>query len=230
MRLGSGRFNALNNASRVPFPQNTVNEAINGRAAMLGFMCAIGTELATHHSVMSQVRGASTNASKGGWLLHRPTRLVQPFTRHSHPLPSTQCIASLQVAGRYENYELVEKAFSASDLGFGAIVALTTVATLMPTLIAGGSLSTEQNQFQRAARAAAQLLSASTASCSTSGLRVRPQRASNVCLPAVRAGVGVKDRSFGPFTPALEQTLGRVAMMGFAGLLLTETLLQHSLV
>jgi hypothetical protein len=31
----------------------------------------------------------------------------------------------------------VEKALTGSDLGFGAVVALTTVATLMPRLIAG---------------------------------------------------------------------------------------------
>ena len=56
----------------------------------------------------------------------------------------------------------MERAIGGADLGFGAIVVLTTVATLMPRLI---------------------------------------------------AGVGVDERSFGPFTPGLEKTLGRVAML-----------------
>ena len=34
---------------------NTMNEAINGRAAMMGFLSAVAVELATHQSVVSQV-------------------------------------------------------------------------------------------------------------------------------------------------------------------------------
>ncbi|KAF5841908.1 carotene biosynthesis-related protein [Dunaliella salina] len=115
---------------------NNMNEAINGRAAMMGFVFAIAGELATNHGVVSQV------------------------------------------AGRYENQELVEKALAGSDLGFGAVVALTTIGTLMPRLIAGEAPG---------------------------------------------------DRSFGPFTPGLEKALGRVAMMGFAGLLILEDVMGHPL-
>ncbi|KAJ9525407.1 hypothetical protein QJQ45_003207 [Haematococcus lacustris] len=103
---------------------NATNEAINGRAAMLGFVAAVGAELASHQGIVSQV------------------------------------------AGRYDNAELVEKALRGSDLGFFAIVSLVTMGTLAPRLL--------ENE-------------------------------------------AVDARSFGPFTPGLEKTLGRAAMMGFAG-------------
>nr|AAX63394.1 carotene biosynthesis-related protein [Haematococcus lacustris] len=108
---------------------NATNEAINGRAAMLGFVAAVGAELASHQGIVSQV------------------------------------------AGRYDNAELVEKALRGSDLGFFAIVSLVTMGTLAPRLL--------ENE-------------------------------------------AVDARSFGPFTPGLEKTLGRAAMMGFAGVLLIE--------
>ena len=73
---------------------------------------------------------------------------------------------SFQLAGRYDNQELVERAIGASDLTFGMIVALVTLGTLAPRLLENAS---------------------------------------------------VDSKSFGPFTPGLEKTLGRAAMMGFAG-------------
>jgi hypothetical protein len=39
---------------------NVTNEAINGRAAMLGFVAAVVAEAITHHSVFSQVWVSST--------------------------------------------------------------------------------------------------------------------------------------------------------------------------
>lgn len=76
-----------------------------------------------------------------------------------------------QVAGKYVDMDLVEKPLGVAALGFGAVVALVTMATLMPKLIDGAE---------------------------------------------------VNSKSFGPFTPALESRVGRVAMMGFLGLLVVE--------
>ncbi|EIE20463.1 hypothetical protein COCSUDRAFT_18438 [Coccomyxa subellipsoidea C-169] len=105
-------------------------EAINGRAAMLGFVAAVVAELQTGQSVWSQL------------------------------------------AGKYVEGDLKEHALGLSSLGFGAIVALLTYASIAP-------------QFQ--------------------------------------AGTLQPDsRSFGPFTPFLEAWTGRVAMLGFSGLLLVE--------
>ncbi|BDA50660.1 probable carotene biosynthesis-related protein CBR, chloroplastic at C-terminar half [Coccomyxa sp. Obi] len=104
-------------------------EAINGRAAMLGFVAAVVAELQTGQSVWSQL------------------------------------------AGKYVNGDLKEHAQGLSSLGFGAIVALLTYASIAP-------------QFQ--------------------------------------AGEKPDSRSFGPFTPFLEAWTGRIAMLGFSGLLLVE--------
>jgi hypothetical protein len=41
-------------------------------------------------------------------------------------------------------------------------------------------------------------------------------------VPKMVHSLEVDSRSFGPFTPGLELTLGRVAQMGFAGLLIVE--------
>lgn len=111
-------------------------EAINGRAAMLGFVAAVAAESLTHQAVWSQI------------------------------------------AGRYANAELIEKPIGVATLLFGATVALITMATLVPTMV---------------------------------------------------AGAGVDSKSFGPFTPGLEKTLGRVAMMGFSGLLIVELIKGSSL-
>lgn len=69
-------------------------EAINGRAAMLGMVAAILAESTTHHSVFSQL------------------------------------------AGKYVDMELVEKPFAGSVLGFAAIVAIVSVASVAPRFIA----------------------------------------------------------------------------------------------
>ncbi|KAG2486936.1 hypothetical protein HYH03_014435 [Edaphochlamys debaryana] len=107
-----------------------VQEAINGRAAMLGFVAAVLSEALTHQAVWSQI------------------------------------------AGRYDAAgELLEAPIGQASLLFAAVVALTTMATLVPKMV----YSEE-----------------------------------------------VDARSFGPFTPGLEKTLGRVAQMGFAGLLVVE--------
>ncbi|KAG1651837.1 hypothetical protein FOA52_009840 [Chlamydomonas sp. UWO 241] len=108
---------------------NPVTEAINGRAAMLGFVAAVASEAVTHQAVWSQI------------------------------------------VGRYINLELVESPIGAAPLGFAAVVALTTMASLAPKMLAGDN---------------------------------------------------VDSKSFGPFTPGLELTLGRVAQMGFLGLVVVE--------
>eukprot|EP00198_Chlamydomonas_reinhardtii_P011693 XP_001701030.1 predicted protein [Chlamydomonas reinhardtii] len=41
-------------------------------------------------------------------------------------------------------------------------------------------------------------------------------------VPKMVHSLNVDSRSFGPFTPGLELTLGRVAQLGFAGLLIVE--------
>jgi hypothetical protein len=48
--------------------------------------------------------------------------------------------------------------------------------------------------------------------------------------PRLLENAPVDSRSFGPFTPNLEKTLGRVAMLGFVGLLLTEAIKGSSLI
>ncbi len=76
------------------------------------------------------------------------------------------------MAGRYAaDGDLLEAPLGTATLLFGAIVALVTMATLVPKLVAGEE---------------------------------------------------VDARSFGPFTPGLEKNLGRVAQIGFAGLLVVE--------
>ncbi|GLC33183.1 hypothetical protein PLESTB_000361800 [Pleodorina starrii] len=108
----------------------TMQEAINGRAAMLGFVAALVSEAATHQAVWSQI------------------------------------------AGRYAaDGDLLEAPLGTATLLFGAVVGLTTMATLVPKLV---------------------------------------------------EGLEVDSRSFGPFTPGLEKLVGRVAQMGFAGLLVVE--------
>ncbi|KAG1671829.1 hypothetical protein FOA52_000206 [Chlamydomonas sp. UWO 241] len=108
---------------------NPVTEAINGRAAMLGFVAAVASEVVTHQAVWSQI------------------------------------------VGRYINLELVESPIGAAPLGFAAVVVLTTMASLAPKML---------------------------------------------------AGVNVDSKSFGPITPGLELTLGRVAQVGFLGLVVVE--------
>lgn len=83
-----------------------------------------------------------------------------------------------QVAGKYVDMDLIEKPLGAASLGFGAVVAIITMATLMPKLIEGAD---------------------------------------------------VNSKSFGPFTPALESLVGRVAMMGFFGLVAVELVKGSSL-
>lgn len=41
-------------------------------------------------------------------------------------------------------------------------------------------------------------------------------------VPKMVYGMDVDSKSFGPFTPGLEKNLGRVAQLGFAGLLVVE--------
>ncbi|KAG2441012.1 hypothetical protein HXX76_003865 [Chlamydomonas incerta] len=106
-----------------------VQEAINGRSAMIGFVAAVVSESLTHHSIFSQI------------------------------------------AGKYMDGEVVEAPVGVSTLLFFAVVLLTTMATLVPKMV---------------------------------------------------HSLEVDSRSFGPFTPGLELTLGRVAQMGFAGLLVVE--------
>eukprot|EP00199_Chlamydomonas_sp_CCMP681_P003128 CAMPEP_0119115776 /NCGR_PEP_ID=MMETSP1180-20130426/51925_1 /TAXON_ID=3052 ORGANISM="Chlamydomonas cf sp, Strain CCMP681" /NCGR_SAMPLE_ID=MMETSP1180 /ASSEMBLY_ACC=CAM_ASM_000741 /LENGTH=179 /DNA_ID=CAMNT_0007104867 /DNA_START=88 /DNA_END=627 /DNA_ORIENTATION=+ len=110
---------------------NATTEAINGRAAMMGFVAAVVAEQVTHQSVFSQM------------------------------------------AGVYANQEIVEKAIGVSSLGFAMIATLVTVGTLAPRFLAQQS---------------------------------------------------VDARSFGAFTPGLEKIVGRVAMMGFFGLVIVEAI------
>lgn len=73
-------------------------EAINGRAAMLGFVAAVTAEMYTHQSIWSQI------------------------------------------AGKIEDFRYVEQPIGAAPLGFAAVVALTTMATLAPKMLENLSL------------------------------------------------------------------------------------------
>ncbi|KAI3428819.1 hypothetical protein D9Q98_007636 [Chlorella vulgaris] len=106
-------------------------EAINGRAAMIGFAIAIASELATGQSIWSQI------------------------------------------AGKYVDRELVQQPIGAATMAFAFTVVALTFATFAPTVF--------KNE-------------------------------------------GPKDRKFGPFTPKAETWNGRLAMLGFSGLLLVELL------
>ncbi len=108
-----------------------LQEAINGRAAMLGFVVALVMERVSNQSVLSQL------------------------------------------GGRYVDGEIVEKALGASDLSFAFLVVVITLATFAPLVYKGE----------------------------------KPDA-----------------RSFGPFSPQLETTVGRVAQLGFLGLVLVEVL------
>lgn len=83
-----------------------------------------------------------------------------------------------QVAGRYENMEMIEAPVGSAPLLFGMIVALVTMSSLAPVMLAGEKTDS---------------------------------------------------REFGPFTPSLESTVGRVAQMGFLGLLVVEAVKGSSL-
>ncbi len=41
-------------------------------------------------------------------------------------------------------------------------------------------------------------------------------------MPKLIAGADIDSRSFGPFTPSLEKSIGRVAQMGILGLVVVE--------
>lgn len=111
-------------------------EAINGRAAMVGFVAAVFAELTTQQSVWSQIAGKTTASGK-----------------------------------------VLEHGWQFAPLGFGAVVALLTYASIAP-------------QFQ--------------------------------------AGEKPDSRSVGPFTPFAEKWNGRLAMLGFSGLLLVEIIKGNS--
>ncbi len=58
---------------------------------------------------------------------------VHKFTDHHHCHRHHD--THTQVAGKYVDEQLVERAFGGSDLGLGMIVALVTVGTLAPRLL-----------------------------------------------------------------------------------------------
>jgi len=84
-----------------------------------------------------------------------------------------------QMAGKYENLELIEKPTGVSDVLFFGIIALVTVGSVMPKL-----LDNEEPD---------------------------------------------SGRSFGPFTPSLELTMGRLAQLGFFSLVVIEAVKGSSL-
>ena len=47
-----------------------------------------------------------------------------------------------------------------------------------------------------------------------------------ICILACILSCELKCRSFGPFKPSVELTVGRIAMVGFSGLVLVETILR----
>lgn len=112
---------------------SATTEAINGRAAMLGFAVALAAEASTGQSVWSQI------------------------------------------AGKVVNERYVESAIGISSVTFAGAVVLLTMATFAPMVLAGESLTS---------------------------------------------------RSFGPFKPSVELSVGRLAMVGFSGLVLVETILR----
>ena len=148
-----------------------VQEAINGRSAMLGFVAAVVSESLTHQSIFSQIAGKVRITSIG---YAKPCcKTVRRM--HCRPTP-TQCtnlfaFLPLPLTLQYVDGEIVEAPFGTSTLLFFAVVLLTTMATLVPKMV---------------------------------------------------HSLNVDSRSFGPFTPGLELTLGRVAQLGFAGLLIVE--------
>jgi putative copper export protein len=48
-------------------------------------------------------------------------------------------------------------------------------------------------------------------------------------MPKLIDDLNVDSKSFGPFTPGLESLLGRIAMLGFSGLILVEAVKQSPL-
>jgi hypothetical protein len=48
-------------------------------------------------------------------------------------------------------------------------------------------------------------------------------------MPKLIEDLNVDSKSFGPFTPGLESLLGRIAMLGFSGLMIVEAVKQSPL-
>ena len=153
-----------------------VQEAINGRSAMLGFVAAVVSESLTHQSIFSQIAGKvriNTSIGYAKPCCKTVRRMHSFFPTRSTPTRCTDLFAflPLPLTLQYVDGEIVEAPFGTSTLLFFAVVLLTTMATLVPKMV---------------------------------------------------HSLNVDSRSFGPFTPGLELTLGRVAQLGFAGLLIVE--------
>ncbi len=165
-------------------------EAINGRAAMIGFAIAIASELATGQSIWSQIAGELLVLLRCGaacqylLLQHRQScfRFHVACCCWSSPrwctmrfrIILTSCFSLLRhCAGKYVDRELVQQPIGAATMAFAFTVVALTFATFAPTVF--------KNE-------------------------------------------GPKDRKFGPFTPKAETWNGRLAMLGFSGLLLVELL------
>ena len=110
---------------------------------MLGFLIAIGTELATNQSIWSQVR-----AAVGGC---RAMRSSHSSLTPDRRLPSTP----LQIAGKYVDRELVEQPIGASVFFFAFTVVALTFASYAPLVLGRGDAADKSaGPFTKAAELA----------------------------------------------------------------------------
>lgn len=110
-------------------------------AAMLGFLIAIGTELASNQSVWSQVGGAERWGCAGRRRRRlcseagHPRKALARSTRPPATLPAPPH-RRLQIAGKYVDRELVEQPIGMSTLYYGFVVVM--LVSLRPARLPWG--------------------------------------------------------------------------------------------
>lgn len=180
-------------------------ELINGRAAMVGFLFAVGSEIVTHQSVLSQITGKVRSIAANGTpvqLAASNCNAVRVCTCIAQPVnsvdgcPSARLLAArsarahVSCAGQDSLHlsvrpifpqvidgDVVETAKGASWFGWGAVVVILTMASLAPRIFANA----------------------------------QPE-----------------DREYGIWRAAAETLNGRIAMLGFLSLLATEAVTHSS--